>query len=97
MLSTMHTDAISETQKPEIIEKYNQIKTYVDISDQMYAYTSFVRKTTKWYLRLFFHLITQTALVNAWRLYCSAKRKKLKNKNEEDQNIKNKTQNSRTK
>lgn len=69
----MHTDDISLSEKPEIICDCNKIKVYVDVLDQMCAYTPFVRKTTKWYLRLFFHLITLTTLVNAWKLYCNTK------------------------
>lgn len=53
-----------------MIFQYNKVKVYVDLSDQMCAYTPFVRKKTKWYIRLFFHLITQTVMINAWKLYC---------------------------
>lgn len=35
----------------------------------MCSYTPFVRRTTKWYIRLLFHIITQTMVVNAWVLY----------------------------
>lgn len=70
MLSTLHDNAINQDGKPVIVEDYNSGKMYVDISDQMAAYTPFLRRTTKWYIRLFFHLLTQTALVNSWRLYC---------------------------
>ena len=69
MLSTMHDGTRSENDKPKVVNDYNQIKLFVDTSDQMASYSPFVRKTTKWYIRLFFHLITQTAMVNAWRLY----------------------------
>lgn len=27
-------------------------------------------KKCKWYIRLFFHVITQTILINLWRIYC---------------------------
>ena len=50
------------------------MKGFVDISDQMAAYSPFIRRTAKWYMRLFFHLVTQTALVNAWILYCQTNR-----------------------
>lgn len=73
MLFTMHTDVILPSQKSEIICEYNKIKGYVDLSDQMSFYTPFVQKTIKWYLKIYFHLITQTALVNAWKLYCKLK------------------------
>jgi hypothetical protein len=69
MLSTTHDDAMSEQAKPMIVQDYNQVKLFVDTSDQMASYSPYVRKTSKWYIRLFFHLLTQTALVNAWRLY----------------------------
>ena len=69
MLSTKHDDTHSANNRLHIIEDYNQVKGYVDLSDQMAAYTPFVRKTTKWYLRLVLHLITQTTLVNAWKLF----------------------------
>ncbi|VDL74272.1 unnamed protein product [Nippostrongylus brasiliensis] len=74
MLSTMHGDSRSErTDKPTIVHAYNEGKTFVDTSDQMASYSPFVRRTCKWYIRLFFHLLTQTALVNAWKLYCATK------------------------
>ena len=70
-LSTLHDDSrVDQGQgKPKIIEAYNKSKLFVDTSDQMAAYSPFLRKTTKWYIRLFFHLVTQTSMVNAWRLY----------------------------
>ena len=69
-LSTLHDDSRTPQGKPKMIDDYNQSKIFVDTSDQMCAYTPFLRKTTKWYIRLFFHLVTQTSMVNAWRLYC---------------------------
>lgn len=58
-----------------MVKEYNKVKGYVDLSDQMVSYTPFIRKTTKWYLRLFFHLIMQTTMINAWKLYCDVNRK----------------------
>ena len=69
MLSITHDGLMSEHNKPLAVEDYNQAKLFVDTSDQMASYSPYLRKTSKWYIRLFFHLTTQTALVNAWRLY----------------------------
>ena len=75
MLTTFHNNERIDGVKPYMVDDYNQAKGYVDLSDQMAAYTPFVRKTSKWYLRLFMHLITQLALVNAWVLFCKVKGK----------------------
>ncbi|VDO25445.1 unnamed protein product [Haemonchus placei] len=69
MISAEHDAAIGSSQKPTVVENYNEMKSFVDVSDQMAAYTPFVRKTAKWYKSFFFHLLTQTAVVNAWKLY----------------------------
>ena len=34
----------------------------------MHSYQAFERKTYKWYMRIFFHLVTQVAVTNAWIL-----------------------------
>ncbi|VDL83170.1 unnamed protein product, partial [Nippostrongylus brasiliensis] len=47
MLSTSHDNSFNDKGKPTVVEKYNQMKAFVDLSDQMAAYTPFVRKTTK--------------------------------------------------
>uniref|UniRef100_A0A7I4Y4Y7 DDE_Tnp_1_7 domain-containing protein n=1 Tax=Haemonchus contortus TaxID=6289 RepID=A0A7I4Y4Y7_HAECO len=73
MLSTCHDASKGQSNKPVMVEGYNLAKGSVDLSDQMCSYTPFVRKTTKWYLRLFFHLVTQTSVVNAWHVYCVVK------------------------
>lgn len=70
MLSTFHNNKRIDEVKPYMVNDYNQAKGYGDLSDQMAAYTPFIRKTCKWYLRLFMHLTTQMALVNAWVLFC---------------------------
>ena len=69
MVSTRHDDSLAPNGKPMVVEDYNKLKGFVDLSDQMSAYSPFLRKTSKWYVRLFFHLMTQTALINAWTLY----------------------------
>ncbi|RCN44855.1 hypothetical protein ANCCAN_09137 [Ancylostoma caninum] len=68
-LSTTHDAAMGENRKPQVVEDYNQAELHVDTSDQMASYSPFFRRTKNWYIRLFHHLLTQTALVNAWRLY----------------------------
>ena len=77
MLLTKHDGSVGMSNKPTVVEDYNKMKGFVDLSDQMAAYTPFIRKTTKWYMKIFFHLLTQTALVNAWVLYNMKTRMKL--------------------
>ena len=69
MISTTHDASFGQNEKSQVVEDYNNVMGYVDQSDQIAAYSPFVRKTTKWYIRIFFHIITQTAVVNAWVLY----------------------------
>ncbi|EPB69401.1 transposase, IS4 family [Ancylostoma ceylanicum] len=78
MLSTVHDDAIAENGKPQVVLDYNKSKTFIDLSDQMASYCPYARKTTKWYLRMFFHIITQTAVVNAWHLFQEHSQTKMK-------------------
>jgi hypothetical protein len=40
----------------------------VDLSDQFNSYNSGLRKTTKWYKKLFFHLLN-VCLINAYLLH----------------------------
>ena len=69
MISTKNDASTGPNLKPTVVNDYNTMKGFVDQSDQMTTYTPFVRKTCKWWIRIFFHLITQTALVSAWKLY----------------------------
>ncbi len=41
----------------------------VDRSDQMVAYSTFSRRTLKWWKKVFFH-VTSLSILNAWILYC---------------------------
>ena len=47
MLSTKHDGVLSRNGKPQVVEDYNKVKGFVDLSDQMAAYTPFVRRTSK--------------------------------------------------
>ena len=58
ILTTFHNNERIDGVKPYMVDDYNQAKGYVDLLDQMAAYTPFLRKTSKWYLRLLMHLIT---------------------------------------
>jgi hypothetical protein len=69
MLSTLHDDTTDDTGKPLVVGDYNTGKSFVDMSDQMASYCPYIRKTSKWYLRIFFHVICQVAVVNAWNIY----------------------------
>uniref|UniRef100_A0A7I4Z224 DDE_Tnp_1_7 domain-containing protein n=1 Tax=Haemonchus contortus TaxID=6289 RepID=A0A7I4Z224_HAECO len=75
MLPTKHDARCQPDGKPAVVADYNMMKGFVNLSDQMAAYTPYLRKTSKWYIRLFYHLITQTALVNAWFHYCEKVKK----------------------
>ncbi|WKX89821.1 hypothetical protein Q1695_009012 [Nippostrongylus brasiliensis] len=68
--NSCHGAAKDEKGVPELIKDYNACMIFADTSDQMAAYYPFIRRTCEWYLRVFFHLILQTSLVNAWILYC---------------------------
>ena len=57
-----------EVQKPLVIDKYNQSMNGVDRSDQNSVYYSFIRKSRKWWRKLFFWLV-EVAVVNSFILY----------------------------
>ena len=48
---------------------YNADKVFADVSDKTAGYCSYVRKTMNRYLRIFFRIATQMAVVNAWNIY----------------------------
>lgn len=83
-LSTKHTDEMREVHhregprnKPSAIVDYNNAKAFVDMSDQMTAYSNSLRKSVKWYRKVAFELITGTSLVNALLLFNKINNKKL--------------------
>lgn len=82
MLSTKHTDTFTnvkvkgkDVRKPTVVIDYNKCKASVDMSDQMTAYSTPLRKTVKWYRKLAIELILNTAVVNAF-IMCKETTKK---------------------
>lgn len=53
----------------KMVLAYNNAKGSVDMSDQMTAYSSPLRKTVKWHKKLAIELILNTAMVNAKIMY----------------------------
>lgn len=75
-LSTCHTANTikikrrnDEIDKPVLICDYNNSKSFIDLSDQLKAYATPLRKGIKWYRKLAFELLLGTSLVNAYVLY----------------------------
>lgn len=85
LLSTKHSIGFRKTKnkrgieviKPKIIMDYNKAKAAVDLSDQMTAYSSPLRKSIKWYKKLALELLLNTAVVNARVLYEATTKKKI--------------------
>ena len=57
-----------EVQKPLVVHRYNQSMNGVDRADQNSVYYSFIRKSRKWWRKLFFWMIEVTT-VNSYILY----------------------------
>ncbi|KAL6417637.1 hypothetical protein ACFW04_011818 [Cataglyphis niger] len=69
MLSTKHSAEMTTIQKrnctkekPRMVVEYNLGKSSVDLSDQMVAYCSPLRKTIKWYRKLAIELLLNTCI-----------------------------------
>ena len=56
------------TVKPVVVHAYNQHMNGMDIADQHSTYYSFLRKTVKWWRKLFFWLL-ETTVVNSYVLF----------------------------
>ncbi|XP_047365374.1 uncharacterized protein LOC124955254 [Vespa velutina] len=72
MLSTKHSTEMTTVyknfyscEKPKMVVEYNLGKSSVDLSDQMIAYNSPLRKTLKWYRKLSIELLLNTCMVNS--------------------------------
>ena len=57
--------------KPAVVNSYNHSMNSVDIADQLTVFYSFVRKTRKWWRKLFFYLL-EVSVVNSYLLYKQA-------------------------
>ncbi|XP_018367242.1 PREDICTED: piggyBac transposable element-derived protein 4-like, partial [Trachymyrmex cornetzi] len=79
MLSTKHAPEMVVTnkvdyhtkqkkQKPNIVLEYNDNMGGVDLSDQCITPYEILRKSQKWYIKTFFHLL-DLAIFNAWVVY----------------------------
>jgi len=84
MLSTKHSAEMTTVhnkfysyEKPKIVVEYNLGKSSVDLSDQMTAYSSPLRKTLKWYRKLVIKLLLNTCMVNAMVLFKQITRKNI--------------------
>lgn len=53
---------------PEVVKIYNNNMGFVDSADQMVSYYRLERKSKRWWLRIFWHLV-QTTVVNAYIIY----------------------------
>lgn len=54
--------------KPAVVNSYNPSMNGVDIADQLTVFYSFVRKTRKWWRKLFFYFL-EVAVVNSYIIY----------------------------
>lgn len=67
--------------KPVAIIEYNTTKQGVDISDQLASYYSPLRKSIRWYHKVVFELLLNTAVVNARILFNKLTKKNISMKN----------------
>lgn len=83
-LSTKHGDDMIDVQirdklvqKPKAIVDYNNSKAYIDLSDQMKAYNSSLRRGIKWYRKLAIEMIFGSTIVNAHIVYSYVTKNKI--------------------
>lgn len=86
MLTTFHNNILSATEKnnkngepifkPECVLKYNQSMGSVDKTDMLLSSIECVRKTIKWYKKVYFHLI-DLSLLNSYSVYSTINGKKI--------------------
>ncbi|XP_046689170.1 piggyBac transposable element-derived protein 4-like, partial [Homalodisca vitripennis] len=86
MITTEHDDKIVETgkvnymtkekiMKPKCIQEYNYNMGAVDRTDMMLSNVSFIRRTQKWYKKLFLHFL-DLAILNSHAVYLTVSGKK---------------------
>ena len=56
--------------KPLVVDQYNKFMLGVDRLDQRMSYYQFVRKSVRWWRKVFFWMV-EVAVVNAYILYCN--------------------------
>lgn len=74
MISTCHKFSMDETTnrkgtkllKPNIVADYNKHQSGIDQADQMLSYYTTQRKTIRWYLKLFFHVLDISIWNSKW-------------------------------
>lgn len=54
--------------KPVCVQDYNENMGAIDLVDMQSSFTECIRKTIKWYKKLFFHMV-DVASINAFHLY----------------------------
>lgn len=57
--------------KPAVVMDYNKGKSFIDLTDQMAAYHSPLRRSLKWYRKVVFDLLLTTSVINALSLFKS--------------------------
>ena len=68
--STSNTTSSARSKlKPKAVIEYNKGKAGIDLSDQIGAYASVLRKGIKWYRKLAFELLLGVAVVNAYFIF----------------------------
>ena len=55
--------------KPMVVDQYNKYMLGVDLLDQRMSYYQFVRKSVKWWRKVFFWMV-EVVVVNAYIVYC---------------------------
>ena len=67
-VETIRNRRDQEVRKPQVVHHYNQSMNGVDIADQCNVYYSFIRRSKKWWRKVFFWLFEVT-VVNSYTLY----------------------------
>ena len=57
-----------EVDKPDVIVDYNKSKAFIDLSDQIKAYSTSLRKGIKWYRKIAVEVLLGSTIVNAFLL-----------------------------
>nr|CAI5831344.1 unnamed protein product [Callosobruchus analis] len=66
---TLRSRRNAETEKPDVVADYSTCKAFIDLSDQMKAYSSALRKGIKWYRKVAVEFFLGSAMVNAFILF----------------------------